>query len=101
MTEKKRVRVTMPLQQFLVIEHEADLAKMSMNQYICKVLNKRKVVINPAIQELYMQLYLIRMELERLQVCTNSTERSTLIRKVNELCRFCDTFLVNTIKNIN
>lgn len=101
MMETRRIPLTVPMTEYLRLKHEADLAEKSMNQYVLSLLRKRKVIIIPQARQLYAEVYRIRQELEHLKAVISSEDIQGLVERVDKLCRFCDTFLVDTIKSIN
>ncbi|MEN6383835.1 MAG: hypothetical protein ABFD79_01405 [Phycisphaerales bacterium] len=98
--EKKRIPLSVPMHDYIRLKHEADLAEQSMNRYILKLLKKRKVEIYPKARLIYLELYRIRTELERLREVKNVDIRK-LVERVDRLCRSCDTFLAGLTKSIS
>ncbi|CQR73447.1 hypothetical protein SpAn4DRAFT_2679 [Sporomusa ovata] len=97
----QRFRITLPDKEASVLQLEAKLADLSVNQYMCKVLCKRKVVIVPGVRQLYAELYRLRIELLRLQSPNDIGHVNKLIERAETLCQFCGTFLVNAATSIN
>ena len=97
---KKRIPLTVPMKEYWRLKKEADLAEQSMNQYIFRLLKKRKVIIVIGVRQIYSEIYRIRTELERLK-SSNNISVEKLVERVDKLCRFCDTFLVDLTKIIN
>jgi len=98
--EKKRVPLNMPMETYLRLKRQADLAQESMNRYILKLIGKKNVVIIPGLHGLYAEVYRIRTQLERLELSDNTAVRK-LIERCDGMCRSCDTLLAAMIKNIN
>jgi hypothetical protein len=100
MTSTKRIPLTVPMPMYLHLRRQADLAEKSMNCFLIEVIKKRKVLIFPEVHQIYKELYLIRLALDRLSFL-NSTELNQLKERCELVCRSCDTFLGTLIKSSN
>ncbi len=95
----KRIPLTVPMEVYNRLKDEADRAEKSMNQYILRIIKKREIKVFPGARLVYMELYRIRVELQRLKN-GKVTGLEKLIERVDELCQYCDTFLASLTKNV-
>ena len=98
MITTKKITLTMAEKQYYELKKKADLAEISLNAYILKLLGKKRVFIVPGLQKLHSDVFQLNCKLNELS--GESEEVSLLIAEVRKLCLFCESLMAEIMNYI-
>ena len=98
MISTKKITLTMAQKQYFELKKKAELAEISLNAYILKLLGKKRVFIVPGLQKLHSDVFQLNCKLNELS--GESEEVNLLIAEVRRLCLLCESLMAKIMNSI-